>query len=176
VLLVLFFVVSLILSLVLSGALLAALLHSFQINRERKNRRPISYLNPVFLTFVFLLIVIYLALPRMFDLVSILDRAYVIEEVRVDDGELGWNSLQDGERHFTFNPWQFKLEPGRTYRITYTPRSRFIIEASEMAAKSAGVEATPKSMGTIPIQERAATAPAGGLTGTIPASEPAEIG
>jgi hypothetical protein len=130
---VFFFVLSLVLSLVLTGALLAVLMHSLQVNRERRNHRPISYLNPVFMTLVFITVVVYLAIPQLLDLVSTIEGAYVIQEVHISQGDLGWNSFHDGQQRYVYNRWQFKLVPGRTYRMTSTPHGRFVIDVTEIA-------------------------------------------
>jgi predicted PurR-regulated permease PerM len=130
---VFFFVLSLVLSLVLAGTLLAVLLHSLQVNRERKNHRPISYLSPAFMTFVFITVVVFLAVPQLLDLVSMAEGAYVIQEMHVDQSDLGWNSLQDGQQRYVYNHWQFSLVAGRTYRITSTPHGHFIIDVTEIA-------------------------------------------
>jgi hypothetical protein len=130
---VFFFILSLVLSVILCGALLAGLLHSLQINRERKNHRPISYLSPVLLTVVFISLVVFLGVPRFLDLVSMIQGSYVISEIRVEKVNLGWSTLSDGQKCYIYDRWQFKLEASHTYRITCTPQSHFIVDVTEIA-------------------------------------------
>jgi hypothetical protein len=132
----LFFLLSLVLSLLLSGAIFAGLYKALQVNWERKNKRPISYLSPVALTIAFLLLSANLAAPRLLDSVSLLSHEYGSEEIRVAAGDLGWNTLSAKGHRFIYNQWKYRLLPGRTYRFTYTPRSRFIIEFTEIADAS----------------------------------------
>jgi hypothetical protein len=130
---VLFFLLSLILSLLLTGAIFAGLLKALQVNWERKNRRPISYLNPLLLTLAFLILTTFLAVPRLLDTMSLISGDYKIEEIQIDQGDIGWNSLQNGKRHFIYNQWKYPLQLNRKYRISYTPRSYFIIDLHEIS-------------------------------------------
>ncbi len=129
----LFFLLSLLLSLAISGALLASLIKSLQINWERRNRRPISYMAPVVLTAVFIWLTASLTVPRLLDTVSIMTRTYVIEEVTLGQADISWSTLYSNDRRFFFNQWQFEPVADKTYRISYTPRSRYIVEMTEVA-------------------------------------------
>lgn len=123
----LYFSLSLILSLMLTAALLACLIKSLRINWSRKNRRPLGYLTPVILTVLFILISLTVAIPRLMDVVNMISQSYSIETVKVNDAGLGWSKLRHEQRVYYFNHWRFQPEPGRTYRIYFTPNSRFIV-------------------------------------------------
>jgi predicted PurR-regulated permease PerM len=129
----LFFLLSLALSLLISGAVFVGLLKSLQINWERRNKRPISYLSPVLLTTALLILMAFLTIPRLLDTISLISRDYGIEEIHVEKSSLGWNSLKSGKRLFIYNQWQYKLQPDKTYQITYMPRSGFILDLVEIA-------------------------------------------
>jgi len=129
----LFFLINLFLSLAISGVLLAGLVKSLQINWERRNRRPISYLTPVLLTFAFVSLTAFLTAPRLLDTVTLMTKAYVIEEVNLDAQDIHWSTFYSGNRRFFFNQWQTKPEADTTYRISYTPRCRYVVEMTKVA-------------------------------------------
>ncbi len=133
----LFFLLTLILSLILSATLLIGLGKSLQINWARKNRRPISFLTPVILTSVFVLLTLTLTIPRMLDTVSILAGNYAIDEVHIAEGDIGWNTLNDGQRQFFFNQWRIHFEADKNYRLTYTPNSLYIVDYFEVDSTAA---------------------------------------
>ena len=128
----LYFALTLLISLVLSGTLLAGLIISLKINWARQNRRPISFLMPVFLMIVFMLTTLYLTVPRLLDSVYLLNNNYSIEEIQISNGDIGWNSLTDGTRVFFYNQTRFHPENGKTYRISYTPNSLYIVSMTEV--------------------------------------------
>ena len=134
----LYFVLSLILSLTLSGAVLAGLVKSLQINWSRSNKRPVSFLAPVVLLIVFLVLTIHLAVPRILDMVNVFENSLSVDEVQVEAGEIGWNTLSEGQRTFFYNQWHFQPLAGKTYRIVYTPRSLYISEFSEIVDTAGG--------------------------------------
>jgi len=129
---VLYFIFSLILSLILAGAVLAGLIKSLQINWSRRNRRPVSFLAPVILLLVFLALSMHLAVPRILDMISMIDSSLPVEEVTVAAEAVGWGTLRDDDRTYYFNQWQYQPQTGKTYRITYTPRSYYISEFIEI--------------------------------------------
>jgi hypothetical protein len=130
---VLFFVVSLVICLLLSVLLLAGLGRSLRTNWTRKNRRPISYLAPVGLTVAFLILAIWLAVPRVLDVLALVSGDCVREEIQAEEGQVGWCTWRDGKRHFTFNPWQYQITAGKSYNMTYTPHSFYIVALSEIS-------------------------------------------
>ncbi len=129
----LFFLLNLLLSLIISGALLAGLVKSLQINWERRNRRPISYLTPVLLTAAFISLTAFLTAPRLLDTVTLVTHAYAIEEISLQQDDIRWSTFNNGGRRFFFNQWQFKPEADTIYRITFTPRSRYVVDMTEVA-------------------------------------------
>jgi len=137
---VLFFLFSLMICLALSALLLTVLFKRLRRNSERKNRRPIGYLSPVFLTIIFLALSLELTAPRLLDTISLVSGRYVIEEIKVDADNIGWITIRDDGRQFTYNRWVYPLKAGNTYRITYTPLSRYIIDLEEIGDISARAE------------------------------------
>jgi hypothetical protein len=127
-----FFLSGLILSICTSSALFIGLLKALQINWERRNRRPISYLSPVLLTVVLLVLTVSLAVPRLLDTVQLIAGSLEIDEIQVGAGDIGWNTLKDGKRRFTYSQWKYDVKPGHTYQITYTPRSHAILNMTEV--------------------------------------------
>lgn len=134
----LYFIFTLILSLILSGAVLAGLVKSLQINWSRRNRRPLSFLSPVILLLVFLALSLNLAVPRILDMVNMIDHSLPVEEVTVAAGAVGWSTLNSDGRTYFFNQWRYQPIEGKTYRITYTPRSSYIDEFIEITDKTGG--------------------------------------
>jgi len=128
----LFFLFSLAVSLLVTGILVALLGKSLIVNWERKNRRPLSYLTPVLLTLVLLYISMTQAVPRVLDVVTIFANTCTVEEVVARQEGIHWQSLDVGGRKFYYNQWQYQFNHGRTYRISYTPRSHYIIEVTEI--------------------------------------------
>lgn len=87
---------------------------------------------PVLLTVALLFISITLSIPCLLDSVSVLTRNYSIEEISLQEEQLGRTAIQADNQTFHYNPAQFTFKAGQIYRITYTPRSRFIIDIMEM--------------------------------------------
>ena len=129
----LFFIVNLILSLTISGAMLAGLIKSLRINWERRNRRPIGYLTPVLLMAAFILLSTYLTAPRLLDTVAMVTHDYETETVTLQRENISWSSLDTKDKRFYFNQWQHHPEAGKTYKITYTPHSRYIVDMNEQS-------------------------------------------
>lgn len=129
---VLYFLLSLFLSLLLSAAILACLIRALQINWAQKNKRPLSFFAPVFLTVLFISITLYFAVPRILDVVTIINKAYVMEDIKVDEHSLGWGTVRHEQRIYYYDQWRYDLKPGRSYRISYTPHSRFIVFFDDM--------------------------------------------
>jgi predicted PurR-regulated permease PerM len=132
-----FFFISLLLSLVVSSALLACLVKSLQINWDRRNRRPISYLAPVLLTFAFIGLTSFLTAPRLLDTVTLMTKSYVIEEISLKQDDIRWSTFYSGKRRFFFNQWQFEPAADKVYRISYTPRSRYVVDMTEVVEPAA---------------------------------------
>jgi hypothetical protein len=127
---VIFFFLSLFLSLAITSIILILLFRTLKINQERKNRLAIGYLSPIVLTMVFLVLSINVAIPRLLDSVALVTQTYSIEEVKVESGSLGWNSMEADGRRFFFNQWQIKLKADERYRIEFTPRSHYVVSAT----------------------------------------------
>jgi predicted PurR-regulated permease PerM len=128
----LYFFFILTVSLTLTGAVLALLIRRLVINWERKNSRPLSYLLPVLLTVVLLYLSLTIAVPRLLDTVDVLAGACPTEEMVITAEDVHFGSLQNSERVFFFYPWRSDQLAGTTCRVTYTPRSKFIIEVTQI--------------------------------------------
>ncbi len=127
-----YFTLSMLLSLVLSGALLALLIRRLKTNWDRKNRFPISFLAPIALTAIFLILTVYVTLPRVLDTIHMIEKSYVIEEVKIDSDSIGWSTLEVDGKLYYFNQWRYHPETGKTYRLSFTPNSRFIVFMDEV--------------------------------------------
>ncbi|MDD2534248.1 MAG: hypothetical protein PHC86_06070 [Eubacteriales bacterium] len=135
---------SLILCILMTGIILIFLIQALRVNRERKNRHPISFLLPVALTIVFLYLSINLTIPRFLDLVNLLSKTYSIEEIEVPENGLGWNTLLTADHRYFYNQWEIELEDGKKYRIEYTPRSYYLVRATlvetlEVSTRAIGI-------------------------------------
>lgn len=132
----LFFMISLAVSLLLTLIVLGLLGRSLSVNWDMRNRKPIGYLMPVLL----MLILIYLSLtqtvPRLLDTVAILSRTCPAEEIRVEYESGRLVGLPDGQR-LVYSRLQYTFTTGRSYMITYTPKSYYIIEVTEIAESAA---------------------------------------
>lgn len=128
----LFFMMSLVISVFLTAIILVILAKSLTVNWERKNRHQLSYLLPVVLTVVLLYVSLTMAVPRLLDSVAVLSKACPVEEIHAEAGTIGSMTIQAGERTLHYNPWQFKFTDGQSFRVMYTPRSRFILEVTEI--------------------------------------------
>jgi hypothetical protein len=128
----LFFILNLVISVILTAVIMVILAKSLTVNWERKNRHPFSYLMPVVLTVVLLYVSLTMTVPRLLDSVAVATKACTVEEVHTEPGTIGSMTIQAGERVLHFNPWQFKFTTGQSFRVTYTPRSRFILEVTEI--------------------------------------------
>jgi hypothetical protein len=121
-----YFLVTLFLSCLLSIVMFIILMRSLRVNWERKNRQPLGYLSPVILTAVFLTLTLKLTAPCLLDTVVLITKTYEIDEVVLDAGSIGWNNLTIKDNRYFYNQWAFKIKPGQRYRISYTPRIRYI--------------------------------------------------
>ena len=125
-----FFFWSLFLSTIMSLVVLVMVFRALRVNQERRNRIAMGYLAPVALTGLFLALMLSLTVPRLLDSVNLLTETYAIEEIQVGRQNLGWNSLTASGRRYFYNQWQIVLEPGKQYRIEYTPRSGYLVRAT----------------------------------------------
>lgn len=122
-------------SLVLVSVIIMLLSRSIKVNWERKNKHPLSYILPVILTVVLLYCSLNLAVPQLLDGVNVLEKNCVMEEIQIDDTmTIGRSTVKTKERTLFYGPWQFDFQAGQKYRITYTPRSRMIIEVTEIGS------------------------------------------
>jgi hypothetical protein len=120
---------------VLVSVIIMLLSRSIKVNWERKNKHPMSYVLPVILTVILLYCSLNLAVPQLLDGVDVIEKNCVMEEIQVDDSvNIGRSTIETKERILFYGPWQFDFQVGQGYRITYTPRSRMIIEVNEIGS------------------------------------------
>ncbi|MDW7657605.1 MAG: hypothetical protein SCM11_10580 [Bacillota bacterium] len=81
---------------------------------------------------VLLYVSLTMTVPRLLDSVAVVTKACTVEEVYTESGTIGSMTIQAGERVLHYNPWQFTVTAGQSFRVTYTPRSRFILEVTEI--------------------------------------------
>lgn len=132
----LFYILSLLAGLFGSAALTYGFCRSLDRNYGRRNKRPISYLAPVFLSLILIYFTIDFTAPRLFDLVTLASGNYEVEEIRLTDDQIHWASLEiDGSPHL-YNRFQYKPEPGTTYRLTALPNSRHVVKLDPVASNT----------------------------------------
>ena len=128
-----FFLISLIISLTLAIFLFVILTRCLVVNWERKNKHALSYLRPVLLTLVFLYVCLTVTLPCLLDSVAVLSKNLQTEEITLHSDQMAVMGLKVGGQVYHYQPLQFKLEENHTYRLSFTPRSRFIVEVIEIS-------------------------------------------
>lgn len=139
-----YYLISVAICLLISGILLALLFRALRINQSHRNRHPAGFLTPIALTLVFVVFTIRLTAPQVIDLVPLVTHTYSIEEIEIQPGSLGWNSLVlEDDARFFFNQWQVELKEGRTYRIEFTPRAHYLVTATPVDT----VQAIPRHFG-----------------------------
>ncbi len=127
-----FFIFSLAAALILTVVILLLLSRSLQVNWERKNRHPASYLMPVVLTVILLYLSLGLTLPCLLDLICLADGSCPLEEIYRAELELTKTTLSSNDKTWHYNPWQFSFSDTGAYRIQYTKRSHFILAVTEL--------------------------------------------
>lgn len=132
----LFFLISLIVSLLLTLIVLGLLGRSLSVNWEMRNRKPIGYLTPVLLMLLLIYLCLTQSVPRLLDTVAVLSRTCPVEEILAADDGSRRISLPDG-RKLAYSRLQFEFIAGRSYLITYTPKSYYVIEVTEIAESAA---------------------------------------
>ena len=132
----LFFMLSLFAGLFGTAALTYGFCRSLDRNYGRRNKRPISYLAPVFLSLILIYFTIDFTAPRLFDLVTLISGNYEVEEIRLTDGQIHWASLEIDENLYLYNRFQYKPEPGTPYRLTALPNSRHVVRLEPVASNT----------------------------------------
>ncbi len=127
-----FYLGGLLISLTLSVGLFLLLLRCLQTNWKRKNRHPVGFLLPVVVTAAFIYVSVTLMLPCLFDLVPVLTRAYALDEWTLEADQIGKSTLLVNDQRYHYWPGTFDFQPQRHYRITATPRSRFIMDSQDV--------------------------------------------
>ncbi len=125
---VIYFALGLLLSLALTGALVALLVMFLRKNWNHANKTRLSYLAPI----VLIVAIVYLSMtqlvPRVFDLVQLVNRQYNVREIEIPDEVIpGTHTLKIDGQIFFFPPGTFESSDKGRYQITYTPRTLYII-------------------------------------------------
>jgi len=129
----LFFYLSLIVGLFGTAALAYSFGRSVDRNFNRRNKRPISYLAPVFLSLFLIYFSIDYTAPRLFDVVVLISGNYEVQEVELAESQIHWSSLDVDEYAYYYNRFQFKPEPATRYRLTALPNSRHVVRLEPIA-------------------------------------------
>ncbi len=108
-------------------AIYYAFSRSLDRNSSRRNKRPVSYLAPVFLSIGLVLFTINYTAPRLQDLVSLLSDKLYVQEVRLETQQIGWLTLDIGSSTYYYNRFQVKPLPAVAYRLTALPHSRHVL-------------------------------------------------
>lgn len=134
-----FFLISLLLCVILSTCLFVLLVYRLRINWGHKNRYAAGFVLPVLLMLAFIGLSVQLTVPRMLDTVSAATGRYQIEDLTFLQDQIGWNTLQSESGVMYFNRMQFEPQPGVEYRVSITPRSRFVIRFEPVVEQDAEV-------------------------------------
>lgn len=133
----LFFMINLAVSIGLTLLILVFLSRSLSVNWDMRNRRPLGYLMPVFLTAVLIFFCLTQSVPRLLDTVAVISDICPTDEINLaQDKQDSRIALPDGQV-LHYSRLQFTFAAGKTYQITYTPNSHFIIEVTEIVESSA---------------------------------------
>ncbi len=136
-----YYFLSLLLCAILSLCLFVMLLHRLKINREYKNRHALSYMLPAILMIAFIYFSVTLTVPRVLDLPAVITGRFQVEEAHVDFDDLSNGILLiDGSRYFYDFVNNHELETGN-YKVSYTPRSRYIISMERIAESAENLSA-----------------------------------
>jgi hypothetical protein len=129
----LFYVFSLIVG-IFGTAVIACLFgRSLDRNHNRRNRRPISYLMPVFLSLLLILFSARFTAPRLFDLVTLISGKYQVNDVLLTEKQIHWGSLEIDGQPYYYNRFQYKPQPEIRYRLTTLPNSHHVILLEQIA-------------------------------------------
>jgi len=129
----LFFFVSLIVGIFGTAVLFYAFGRSIDRNHKRRNKRPIGYLAPVFLSLLLLGFSIVYTAPRLFDLVTLFSGNYMTNDVKLTNSQISWSSLIIEGQPYYYNPLQYKPQPATRYRLTTLPNSHHVISMEPIA-------------------------------------------
>lgn len=133
----LFFYLSLLIGIFGTAALAYAFGRSLDRNFGRRNKRPISYLAPVFISLFLIYFSIDYTAPRLFDLVTILSDNYKVTDVTLTENQIHWSSLiVDGQPYY-YDRFQFKPKPETRYRLTVLPNSHHVVKLESITDSSA---------------------------------------
>lgn len=121
-----YFFVNLCLHLLVSLTILLFLLKFVSNNRNRRNRKGISYLLPAVLTVVFLVQVLSVSAPRVLDSVYVIKQNYQTMSGRVESVKYMNHALViDGETYY-YNPFMQEPHAGDNLEISFTPYAHYI--------------------------------------------------
>lgn len=131
----LFYYISLIVGLFGTAALTYAFSRSLDRNYARRNKRPVSYLAPVFLSLFLIYFSVDYTAPRLFDAVVLLSGNYEVQEVTMTENQIHWSALiVDGQSYY-YNRFQIKPKPATRYNLTALPNSHHVVKL-ELIAES----------------------------------------
>lgn len=117
----------------LTGATLLILLlrRTVANNARRRNRFTVSYLFPVFISALLVAYSVLWVLPLILDTIAIAEGSCPTGEV-VPAERLSGNRLVFEGNIYHYSGLNREIVPGRRYLLTYTPRSRFILEVQSI--------------------------------------------
>ncbi len=126
---IVYFIIALIVSLILVITLFIALRQRLQINWTGQNRKGIGYLLPVFIVFLFVMIILFDTFPRLLDSINLIQnntkkRTISGNEIIVKNHRY----IIDGKTYIT----GFKNDPidsKSEYSISYLPNTKIIINS-----------------------------------------------
>lgn len=130
------YIVSLVIGLFGTAALSYAFCRSLDRNYGRRNKRPISYLAPVFLSLLLIYFSVDYTMPRLFDLIPLIAKDYEVLEVTADEEEIRWTALLIDGKPYYYNRFQYKPVAATPYRLTALPNSRHVIALDKVTIET----------------------------------------
>lgn len=133
----LLYILSLLVGILGTAAIYYAFSRSLDRNNNRRNKRPISYLAPVFLSVCLVLFTLNFTAPRLQDLVTLLSGNLQVQEIRLQADDISWMALEIDGHPYYYNRFQYKPLPTVAYRMTVLPHSRHVLWLEPIAEDTA---------------------------------------
>ncbi len=129
----LLFLISLLVGVIGSAALYLAFSRSLERNNARHNKRAVSYLAPVFLSFLLVIFAVFFTIPRLQDLVFLISGNLEVHEIELKPNEIHWLTIEVEAESYVYNRFKYEPLPTTSYQITALPKSRHILSLELIA-------------------------------------------
>lgn len=128
-----YFILGCVAATVMVVAMAALLFMLLRSNWNHTNRSRVSFLAPVVLSIAIIWVALTQFVPRVFDIVHLVNRQYTVIEIDIPPESIGRRSIIIDDETYHYPPKAFGHdERGGRYQITYTPRTRFIVRMTRL--------------------------------------------